>query len=430
MDAFFKINIGRMKQWLGCPSRNGDRTLLWTSLASSVFAVLWLCPRPACADDWYRWRGPQLDGISPETNWTSDWPEQQPKIAWTAAVGTGFSSMVVAGERAYTIGHLDGQDTVFCLDATNGQTIWRYGYPAPLDDRDFEGGPTSTPTIDQDRVYVLSRAGEVFCLSASDGTLKWQKQLAEDAELRLPGWGCSGSPLVLGNKLLLNLGESGAALDKHDGKIIWSSADKECGYATPVIVPDTDPATVIFASARAFIGVDSESGEQRWSERWLTSFNCNAADPIVHDGQMFVSSGYNRGAALFQLDGPKPQLIWKNKEMQNQLHTSILYEGHLYGIDGNMDVGARLKCIEWSSGKLIWSVDDLRPGGLSLAGGKLLLLTEAGELMVAPAASSGWKPSASGQVLQGKCWTVPVLSGGRVYCRSIDGQVACVDCRE
>jgi len=409
------------------------RSSLLSLLLPSVIRILVVgiaVTDPATADDWYRWRGPSLDGVSTEKNWRSHWPEGEPKPSWTTNVGTGFSSFVVKGDLAYTTGHLEDADVVFCLSAQTGQTIWKFGYPAALDDRDFEGGPTSTPTLDDDRLYVLSRVGEVFCLDAMSGELRWTKQVADEADVRLPGWGFAASPLIIGEKLLLNMGESGIALNKLDGSILWSSQDRECGYASPVNIPDTNPSVAVFASGRAFIGVNVETGETSWNERWLTSFNCNAADPIIHDGKMFLSSGYNRGAALFDLTESKPKLIWKTKEMQNQLHSSLLFEGHLYGIDGDMDTGARLKCIAWDTGEVIWSVDDLQPGGISIAGGQLIVMTESGELLFAPASPDGWKPQTQAKILDGKCRTVPVFSGGRVFCRSIQGQVACVDCRE
>ncbi len=381
------------------------------------------------AEDWCFWRGPHGNGISSETNWKSQWPAGGPAIAWAAEVGIGFSSCVVQDQRVLTIGHVDQNDRISCLDVSNGHTIWQFEYPAALDDRDFEGGSTSTPTIDGAHVYVLSRAGELFCLDVTGGNLLWQRQIAELAQVRVPGWGFAAAPVVIGDQLLLNLGESGTLVNKHDGTLIWTSADKECGYATPVLLPDSEPVTAVIASGRAFIGVDLESGEKRWTERWLTSFGCNAADAIVHDGKMFLSSGYNRGAALYHFVNGQPEVIWKNKEMQNQLHSCLLYQGYLYGIDGNMEFEPRLRCMEWSTGKVVWSQDALQPGGLAMADGKLLLLTEVGELVIAPATPDGFHELARGQVLEGKCWTVPVLSGGRVFGRSIQGQLACVDLR-
>ncbi|MCO8121126.1 PQQ-like beta-propeller repeat protein [Stieleria sp. TO1_6] len=411
--------------------RNGRRDLFrLTCQFSLAIGLLAALVAPATAEDWYRWRGPRLDGISTETDWTADWADGNPDVAWTCSVGTGFSSIVVQDNHAFTIGHRDEHDTVYCTDVTDGDVVWKFSYPAALDDRDFEGGPTSTPTIDGDHVYVFSRAGNLYCLQTSTGDKLWQVQIADAAEVRLPGWGFSAAPLVVSDQLLLNMGEAGAAVNKHNGELIWSSRDRECGYGGTVLIPGSDPPTAIFASGRAYVGVDLSSGEALWSERWLTSFNCNAADAIVHDGEIFLSSGYNRGAAKFKLVDREPELVWKSKEMKNQLHTCLLYNDHLYGIDGDMEEGARVKCLKWANGEVVWSVDDLRPGGLALAGGRLLLLTEAGELMVAPASPEGWNPIASGKVLDGKCWTAPVLSNGRVYCRSIDGDVACVDCRK
>ncbi|MDG2224643.1 MAG: PQQ-like beta-propeller repeat protein [Rubripirellula sp.] len=395
-------------------------------LSLSIVALL-LTPLPA--EDWFRWRGPNLDGISAESGWDCDWPDGNAVIAWRATVGIGFSSAVVAQGRVFTIGHVDGHDEVHAINESDGTVGWRFQYPATLDDRDFEGGPTSTPTVDGDHVYVLSRAGELFCLSVATGELIWQQSVAEQADVRLPGWGCSAAPLVLEDRLLLNIGAAGAAVDKKTGELIWSSEDRESGYATPVVLPDSDPPAAVFASGKAYVAVEIKTGRQLWSERWLTSFNCNAADPIISGQRMFLSSGYNRGAALFELGKDDPELIWKSKEMKNQIHGSILYKGHLYGLDGDMESGARLRCMDWETGEIRWSEDDLRPGGLTLAGGRLIVLTEAGELVVSPADAAGWRPIAKTKVANGKCWTGPVLSNGRIYCRTVQGELVCVDCR-
>ncbi len=397
-------------------------------LVLGVCMITCFAPATLDAEDWYRWRGPELNGISSETDWQSEWPTGKMPIAWTIDVGTGFSSVVVQDNRAYTLGHVDDHDVVYCIDVTDGHVIWKHAYPASLDARDFEGGPTTTPTIDGDRVYVLSRAGELFCFDNKSGEVCWQKQIADVAEVRLPGWGFAAAPLVVGDKLVLTLGESGAVVNKHDGSLVWTSADRECGYASPVQIPNSN--TFVFPSGRAFAGVDLDTGEPQWSLRWLTSFGCNAADPIIHDGKMFLCSGYNRGAALFKLTDGEPELIWKNKNMLNQLHGSLLHDGHLYGIDGDMEAGARLTCLNWETGEVVWSEDELKPGGLSLADGKLMLLTEAGELVFAAASPAGFSEISRAKVLDGKCWTVPVLSSGRVFCRSIQGQVACVDLRD
>ena len=160
----------------------------------------------ANGDDWPNWRGASRNGVSAEKHWQHTWPTDGPKIRWKANVGVGFSSMAVADGRLYTMGNSENRDTVSCLDSKSGKVLWKHSYDCPLDDRFFEGGPTSTPTIDGDRVYTLSRQGDLFCFDALVGTVHWSKNIAQEAEVRIPGWGFSSSPLVHENRLILNVG--------------------------------------------------------------------------------------------------------------------------------------------------------------------------------------------------------------------------------
>ncbi|MCD0458854.1 PQQ-binding-like beta-propeller repeat protein [Roseiconus lacunae] len=378
-------------------------------------------------EEWYRWRGPNLNGRTVQANWSGRFRGDQANIKWRASVGTGFSSFVATDELVFTSGHIDGQTIVNALSRESGDVAWKFAFEAPLDDRDFEGGPTSTPTIDGPFIYVVSRLGELFCLDRLTGQLSWKVNVANQADVRLPGWGCAGAPLVVGNLVIINIGESGVALNKDDGRIVWRSEDRESGYATPVPLKSDEKDAVVIASGKSYKAVTLESGEELWSIRWLTSFNCNAADPIIHDGQMFLSSGYNRGAALYQLGGMDPKVVWKSKEMKNQIHASVLLDKSLFGIDGDMEAGARFRCLDWGTGEVLWSEEELRPGGFTLVDDAILLLTEDGDLVTAPATRQGWTPTSRVHVLDGKCWTAPVFSNGQIFCRTIQGEVVCVE---
>jgi outer membrane protein assembly factor BamB len=256
----------------------------------------------ARADDWPQWRGPNRNGISAETGWLDQWPAGGPTIAWKAGVGTGFSSFAVAGGRVFTMGHADGSDAVFCFDAETGKTLWKHSYAASLGDNLFEGGPTSTPTVEGDRVYTLSRWGDVFCLNAASGKIHWSKNVQKETEAPVPQWGFSGSPTVYGNLLLLNVGEAGLALEKSTGKIVWQSAKKEAGYSTPL--PGT--GFVVFTSGQSYITADPATGKEAWRVRWVTQYGVNAADPIIAGDQMFISTGYSKGATLLKLGAAAP----------------------------------------------------------------------------------------------------------------------------
>jgi len=399
-----------------------------------VVLILLVAPcfgRATLADDWPHWRGPHHNGTSAEDLWRHRWGKDgKPQVVWRASVGTGYSAVAIREDRLYTIGNVDDQDTVYCLHAVTGETIWTHRYECPLDNNFFEGGPTSTPTIDGSRVYAISRPGDLFCFDASNGRVIWSHNVAKKTGNRVPGWGFASSPLIHGDLLLLNVGEAGLALDKRSGEVRWSSADKDAGYATLVVANHKKAPEIIVASARFIIAVDLHSGRENWRYRWLTSFGANAADPIVVGENVFMSSGYNRGAILLKETDAEPEVVWENKEMRTQMNGCVLVDDHLFGFDGNSDAPTSLKCIEWATGKVCWADKDVGFGALMAADDYLIVLTERGELLVAPADRAGFKPTGRLSVLDGPCWTVPVLANGRVYCRSSAGELACVDVQE
>jgi outer membrane protein assembly factor BamB len=382
------------------------------------------------AEDWYRFRGPELSGKSAETLWTHQWPAGGPNIAWRGEVGTGFSSISISENRLYTIGNQENVDTIHCLNADSGEKLWTHSYSSPLDPNEFEGGPTSTPTVDGDTVFTLSRGGDLFAIDKASGQVRWSKNVAADVGIRIPAWGFSGSPLVLDGLLILNVGDAGVALDKKTGKLIWASQDKDSGYSTPLPFVHQGRRGVIFGSSRSYVCVDPASGKELWRQRWLTTFGCNAADPIVRDPYVFLSSGYNRGSALLDLSSDPPQVVWKHKDFQNQMASSVWIDGHLYGASGDVAGGAKLACIDMMSGAIRWSEDAFSVGALIAAGDRLIILSDSGDLVVAKASPQRCEILATHRVLEGKCWTPPAFSGGRVYCRNAGGQMVCVDLRQ
>jgi len=381
----------------------------------------------ADGEDWPVWRGPSKNGVSTEKNWQHNWPATGPAVLWKTNVGIGFSSVTVADGRLFTMGNSNNQDTVTCLEAKTGKVLWTHSYDCPLEDRFFEGGPTSTPTVDGGQVYTLSRQGDLFCFDASSGKIIWSKNIQQEAEVRVPGWGFSSSPVVHENKLILNVGESGIALDKSNGTVLWKSGAGEAGYMTPHTLKMGDRWFALIASGKFYHCVDLESGTVAWKHRWLTTNGCNAADPIVHGDHVFISSGYGRGAAVLSFNSTAAKVVWNNTEMQNQLNSSVLVDGYLYGFDGNEGGEVQLKCMEFASGEVLWSHEGLGAGSLMVADNHLIILSETGELSVAPVSSKAFETTSTAKILDGKCWTVPVLSNGLIYCRNAAGELACVD---
>ncbi len=379
--------------------------------------------RPVFATDWPQWRGPSRKGISPETQWTARWPAGGgPRRLWSRQVGQGFSSVAVSEGRLYTMGNDNNQDVVSCLQATTGKVLWQTRYPAAAGDY---GGPRATPTVHGGNVYTLSRDGLALCLNAATGKQVWRRDIARETRAAAPGWGFAGSPLIQGGLVLFNIGRSGVGLNKTTGKIVWSSGAGTSGYASPVpfSLPSKQSGVAIFG-ADGIVAVNPASGRVLWQHPWKTSFDVNAADPMFSGDRVFISSNYGKGGALLRVGGGRPAVVWENRNMRNHFNSSVLVGGALYGNDENT-----LKCIDLQTGAERWRMRGMGKGGLIAAGGRLLVLTERGELVIVSATPERFNEIARAKVMDGTCWTHPVLANGLVYCRSHEGSLVCLDLR-
>lgn len=382
----------------------------------------------AAATDWPRWRGPDNNGISTETGWTTDWPKEGPKILWKASVGVGFSSVSVAEGRVFTMGHKDKQDIVWCFAADSGKELWTHKYACSPGDYP---GPRVTPTVDGDSVYTLSREGHLFCLGAGDGKVRWSKHASKDFGARQTNynWGFACSPLVLGEKLILDLGKA-LALNKKTGELIWSSLSDFAGFSSPTTIQIGGATYINCFTAFGLVLVNAADGNELARTEWKTDYDVNAASPIASGDKIFISSGYGRGCGLFQVSGNSLKNIYESRKMRNHCNSCVLYKGHIYGLDGQMGSPGYLRCLDFETGDEKWAEKRMKPGGLMLADGKIIAMLDGGELLVAEAAPGGYKELARAKVLKGQCWTSPVLSGGRIYCRSnAEGELVSLDVR-
>jgi len=376
----------------------------------------------ACAADWPNYLGPDHNGISKETGWSAQWPANGPKQLWKARVGKGFASFSVVNGRVYTTGNADDNDTIFCFDADTGAEVWKHSYPATLDANSYQGGTSATPTIEGNRVYAVSKRGIVHCLDAVRGSVIWTKNVAEELKAEMPGWGFAGSVLIEGDLALLNVGGAGAALDKKTGNVVWLSATDASGYSTPAPFKAGGERAMMLARKDTIGAYTVKDGKELWSFPWKTQYDVNAAVPILSGNKVFVSSGYNHGGGVFDVSAKPPRKIWENKNMRNRMASSLLWKDHLYGMDGN-----QLRCIVFDTGEVKWTDKASGEGALMMADGKLIVLSENGELLVAEAAPTAFKPTSRAQVLSKTCWAAPVLANGKIYCRNGGGDVVCVD---
>lgn len=394
-----------------------------------LIAALFLAtlPLPANQSDW---RGPHGNGnFDHESNWSHKWPESGPKVLWTAKVHLGYSAIAVSGNRAYTIGNFEGDDLVQCLNATTGKPLWSKTYPQDLIPKYNPGGPNAPPVIEGKWLYTFSKQGLVSCWDKSNGDLRWATDLAAEAKAPMPTWGFSSAPVIVGDRLFLNVNQSGVALDKTTGKLLWNSPSLSCGYAAVVPLTCRDqPALAIFGN-KAMHVVAQKDGKVLWKVDWPTRYGENSADPLVIDNKLYLSSWWGEGAALFDpnLDSTNP--VWTNKEFQNHINPPVFHNGHLFGFDGPVHkkkVKSHLRCLDAKTGKTIWSRPDLR-GSLIVSNGKLIILAQNGSLIIAKATPEGFTELARHDGLGKRTWAPPLLHQNKLYLRDADGTAICLD---
>ena len=387
-----------------------------------LLAVAILVPLQAAGDDWPNFRGPNHDGISAETGFTTAWTTAIP-LVWEREIGDAFSSFACVGDKVYTCGAEDGQQVIFCLNADNGEVVWKLPFEKRYRDPQGGDGTRATPTVSEGRVYILGGHGRLLCLSADKGKIIWEKKFKHK-----PQWGYSGSVLIEGNMAVVSPGDNHGSLiayDKKTGKEIWKSGDDPPGYATPYPFTFNGKRYIVGFMAKSAVIVEAGTGRQVWRTKWKTAYDINAADPIYHDGHLFLSSGYQTGSALFKLavagDKLTAKEVWRGKTLMNKFQTPILHDGKLYGSDQKA-----LSCVDFLTGEQMWRKNRVKHGTLILADGHLLLLTERGELQIAPADPSAFEPVTTAEILSGRCWTVSVLHDGRLYARNLK-RVVCFD---
>ncbi|MFQ5865239.1 MAG: PQQ-binding-like beta-propeller repeat protein [bacterium] len=396
--------------------------------SSNILFGAW--PGKGSKYDWPQWRGPNRDGISKETGLLKNWPKAGPKVLWRIPFGDGFSGISVSQGRAYTMYAKRKDEYVVCLDASTGREIWRFRSGDNFSDWQGGNGPRSTPTVDGDLVFVLGAFGKLYALNPINGQKIWGYDLIKEFGSRRPQWGYATSPLVEGGLLLVETGgkagNSIVAFNKQSGRVVWQALSDIPGYSSPIAITVHGIRQIIFFTGMALVSVSPTNGKLYWKHTWRTDWDVNAATPVfIPNDKVFISSGYGKGAALFQIKVTNNQVranpIWESRAMKNHFGSSIFYEDHIYGFDN-----ATLKCIEVSSGAEKWKQRGFGKGTLILADGYLIVLSDRGKLALIQATPTGYKEKASAQVLRGKCWTIPTLANGKLYLRN-QKEMLCLD---
>jgi outer membrane protein assembly factor BamB len=388
------------------------------------------------AADWPQFLGPNRDGASAETGLAATWPADGPKRVWERPAGAGFSGPVVAGGRVVVFQRVGGEEVVECLEAATGQPVWRVGAKTDyVDDFGFDEGPRSTPLVAGGRAYTLGAAGRLACLNFENGQTVWERNVIADYQVPKGFFGVATSPILEGDRLIVNVGgkEAGVvAFDAGTGKEVWRATRDPASYSSPTAATLAGKRTVVFLTREGLVGLDPADGAVRFQRHWRARLHAsvNAATPLVAGNEVFVSASYSTGAGLFEVTAEGLREVWANdRSLSSHYNTPVQRGGYLYGIDGRQEGGAaELRCVEWKTGKVVWSKEEFGCATLTLVDGNVLALNERGELLLIEATPAGYREKARAAVLGNPCRAAPALADGRLYAR--DGKkVVCLDLR-
>jgi outer membrane protein assembly factor BamB len=370
------------------------------------------------AGEWPQWRGPNRDGISKETGLLKQWPEQGPALVWkTTGAGNGYSSLAISGGHIFTMGARGDREYIIAFDVNNGKEVW-----ATPNGRSFTNdrgnGPRGTPTVEGDRLYALGGSGDLTCLDTKSGKVIWTMNILQKFGGSNPRWGISESPLVIGEKLLVNAGGPNAsviALNKKDGTLIWKSQSDGAGYSSGMPLQIGSTTQVVFFTDQRAVGLDLKDGKFLWSYPKASNDVANVATPVIKDNRVFLSSDYGTGAGLVEVkaDGTA-QEVYFTKEMRNHHSSSILIGDYLYGYSSGI-----LTAMRFDTGAVAWRDRSVGKGSLVYADGNLYAFSENGVVGLIEATPTRYVEKGRFRIQQDSLptWTHPVVAGGRLYLR-------------
>jgi len=402
---------------------------------SAVAVLIALAAAPVIATDWPQFLGPQRDGTYAGPPLAETWGASGPKVVWRKQVGQAFAGPAVVQNRVLLFHRVGNEEVLESLDARTGAAVWRYAYATNYrDDFGFDEGPRAVPVVADGIVYTFGAQGQLHAVDLAKGTRVWSEDTMKRFNVPKGYFGAAGSPLVEGGRVIANVGGDKAgivAFEARTGKIVWTATEDDASYSSGMAATIGGRRSAVFLTRDNLIGLDPATGAIHFQRRWRArnAASVNAATPLVVGDSIFVSAEYGPGAGVLRVEGSKLVDLWASDEvLSNHYATSVYHGGYLYGFHGRQEFGPSLRAVDFKTGAVKWNQDQFRAGSITLAGDKLLVIREGGEMILAPASPQAFKPIARAQILPGVVRPLPALADGFVYLRN-DNTLVCLDLR-
>ena len=405
-------------------------------IAWAVAAALAATVVTQAANDWPQYLGPSRNGIYAGPALADTWGASGPKAVWRKQVGQGFAGPAVVGNRVILFHRVGNEEVLESLDAATGNSMWRYAYPTRYrDDFGFDEGPRAVPVVADGVIYTFGAEGQLHAVDLAKGTRLWSEDTMKRFGVPKGFFGAAGSPLVEGSRVIANVGGDKAgivAFEAKTGKVLWAATDDDASYSSGVAATIGGRRLGVFLTRDSLVGLDPASGMVQFQRRWRARLaaSVNAATPIIVGDEIFVSAQYGPGAGVLRVNGSQLTDVWTSDDvLSNHYATSVFYNGYLYGFHGRQEFGPSFRAVEFQTGTVKWSQEQFRAGSVLLAGDRLLITREGGELVLASASPQAFKPIARAQILQGVVRPYPALADGLLYVRN-ENTLVCLDLRK
>ena len=372
--------------------------------------------------EWPGFRGPKRDGIVRGVRIDTDWSTKPPVQMWRHPVGPGWSSFAVRGDLFYTQEQRGDNEVVACYKASTGQPVWTHKDAARFFESNAGAGPRSTPTLSNDRVYTFGATGILNALDATNGSVLWTRNVASETNTKVPFWGFSSSPLVLGDLVIIAASGQLVAYDAATGNRRWLGPNPGGSYSSPHLATIDGVQQVLLVTGAGTTSVSPADGKQLWSDSWAG--NSIVQPAVTADGDVLITSQENgtRRIALAQNGSSwSVQERWTSNGLKPYFNDFVVHKGYAYGFDGRI-----LACIDLKDGERKWKGGRYGNGQLVLLPDQdlLLVLSEEGEIAIVGATPDQFNERAKVTAIQGKTWNHPVLVGDILLVRNAEEMAA------
>lgn len=401
--------------------------------------------------EWPQWRGPNRDGVWSESGLIERFADEKLMPRWRVSISSGYSGPTVADGRVFVTDRLvdpEESERIHCFDWQTGQQLWSITYPCSYAGISYTAGPRAAVLVEQNRVYSLGAAGNLYCVAADSGEVLWKRDLRSEFEIRMPNWGIAAAPLIEGDLLILQIGGKEAcmvALDKHTGESRWQALKDDASYSAPVVIDQGDRRVLVCWTGERVAGLDPGTGTMLWEfpfkpEKWPIAI----AMPVVHEDLLFCSEAEQGSLLLRTIDKPLGiEKVWhRRNEDGPALHalisTPLIVDGHIYGVDSD----GILRCLDLETGEQLWqddtAVDTQKWATIHMVknGDRVWMFNEHGELIIAKLSPKGFEELSRAHLIdpttdqlrrrKGVTWAHPAYAYRHVFARN-DKELVCVD---